>query len=107
MIKTSGKEFKAFYNDQEYWQDGWFHDDTKISVDGEDDTDLDLGAIGDLSEVIINGGTVFKGDYAAANISFEKHFKDWRKAQKFEFVTVKIPKGKSESVLEFVKSLNS
>jgi hypothetical protein len=104
MIKTTGLEFKEFYFDEAYWPEGWFHDDGEITIDGKEDTPIDEN-IPDSSSVVINGGTIFKGDYDAGDIDFETHFKRWRKAQTSEYVTVIIPKGKSDELKAFIKSL--
>jgi len=56
-VKMSGAEFKKFYEDDEFWPDGAWHEDAQISVDGEDKPDgVESNEVSDTSVVVIEGG---------------------------------------------------
>ena len=104
-IKTTGKEFKAYYSDPVFWPDGRFHDDGRIIVNGDEETDPMEAA--DDATIVIDGGTVYDGNYSNEGESMQAHFRRWRKAQTVEFVVVEIPKGTSAQLHEFVKTLKA
>ena len=106
MIKTTGKEFKAFMADEGYWPEGWFMDDIEVTFDGSpDDSSTQYEDLLDTCEVAIVSGSIYKGDYGGDVISLESFFKKWKKLQTVEYVTVEIPKGKSDELKAFVKTL--
>lgn len=102
-IKTTGAEFKRFYNDDVYWPpaDGIWHEDEILTVNGvvqEDGVDTD--AIPDEAEVKIEGGIVFGRDWDGNEPSFEAYFKRWRKKQNTASFLVEC----DLSILEAVKA---
>lgn len=89
--KTTGAEFKAFYNDPEFWPDGYWHDDTVITFDGLDVADFTADTSADATVVRIEAGTILDGQDNEV-CSFETHFKRWRKKQTHACITVSVPK---------------
>ena len=93
--KTTGAELKAFYADDAFWQDGAWHDDEEIVVNGVHRTsDQDINEIDDATQVVVANGVVLglpgiNDDNAP---SFENHFKKWRKLQSKVFIVVECPK---------------
>lgn len=92
--KTTGAEFKAFYNDPVYWNpnESTHHDDELIKVDDHDVT----GSYDDISDtaiVEIDGGDVFEPFFDKRTIySFEDYFKHWQKTQKVSRFVVECDK---------------
>lgn len=82
-VKTTGAEFKRFYNDPAFWPDGAWHEDEEIEVDGSPiSEDLAIEEVPDNAILKLTGGVVLglpndDGD----GVSLETHFKRWRKAQ--------------------------
>ena len=107
-VKTTGAEFKAFYKDEPYWNGDWFTDDTVVFIDGvEDNGNIDYLELDDSCNIEIANGVVFKGGYDNGTIDYCKFFKDWRKLQTVEFLTVEIPKGTADKLKEFIKTLKA
>lgn len=81
-VKTTGAEFKRFYNDKAFWPEGTWHEDEVMTVDGKDqEGGVDIDALRDESEVRIEGGIVFGPQFDQNEPSFEGYFKRWRKLQ--------------------------
>lgn len=76
-VKTTGAEFKRFYNDPAFWPEGAWHEDDDILADGEEPDILD--EIPDNAMVSITGGVVF--GLEGEEPSLEAWFRKWRKKQ--------------------------
>ena len=76
-VKTTGAEFKRFYNDSEFWPEGVWHEEEEILADGEE-TDI-LDEISGNAVVSITGGIVF--GIEGKEPSLESWFRAWRKKQ--------------------------
>lgn len=104
--KTTGAEFKRFYNDESFWpnDDGaTFHDEGVITIDGvvyEYGLDPDNDPIPDDAEVIIEGGTVYGPNWDGDEPSLETYFKRWKKKQNTASFLVEC----DQSVLDAVKA---
>lgn len=59
----SGADFKRFYSDPAVWQDGTYHEDILIKVDGADavEADIDLTEVSDGARVEILSGEIVDG----------------------------------------------
>lgn len=83
--KTTGAEFKRFYNDKQFWPDDGgdtYHDDAVLKVDGEYQEDgIDTDTLADTAVVTIEGGFVCGPALAGKEPSLEAYFKRWRKGQ--------------------------
>jgi hypothetical protein len=109
-VKTSGAEFKAFYEDKTIWPDHLWHEEETIMVDGvELDIDIDIDielpfpSVKSTSVVTISGGIVY-GSWAVEDApSFETYFKRWREAQNTVFFMVQCPKDKAKSIQAVIK----
>jgi len=108
--KTTGAEFKAFYNDPAYWpevvEDGEppYHDDTVLIVDGiKWDDDVDYSAIPDAASVTLTYGYVANPAQGHAE-TFEEYFTHWRRAQTITRLAVEVPKEKLKAVRAAVKA---
>src|SRR5690242_13313142 len=99
--KTTGAEFKSFYNDDAIWpRDGnTWHEDEYVTVDGSDwDYGREYTEMPDAAKVTIGGGIVFSPQFDGNEPSFEAYFKSWRKAQTTEFMSVECSKDKADAV---------
>ena len=111
--RTSGSEFKAYYNDKSVWPDGWWHEDAIITVNGADidcadyDEQYDMGSVGDDAIITISDGCIYKYDGIPIAISMETHFARWRKSQKTERVIVEVDKERKEELLEAIKRVGA
>ncbi len=105
MIKTNGKEFKAYYSDKQAWPDGAWHEDDGITVDGVPayENDMDLTKVQDNAKITIEGGIVLKDDQSTDGPSMESHFRAWRKNQNTTFLSVEVPKDKADALRELIK----
>ena len=77
-VKTTGAEFKRFYNDPAFWPEGAWHEDDVILADGEEPEQIDL--ISETAVVSISGGVVF-GVGGREPPSLESWFRKWKKIQ--------------------------
>jgi len=105
MIKTTGKEFKSFYEDDSVWIYGMYHEDEVITVDGKqrEEYETDLMQIADASTMTISGGYVTnKNDDELG--SLEGLFKKWKKKQTTAFLCVEIDLKKLEDLKVAVKN---
>lgn len=93
--KTTGAEWKRFYQDPAAWPDGWFHEDEEVTVNGVFDENADLTEVPDDAIVVVKGGIIYEGEYANGGKSVEGHFKKWRKAQTTQFLVVEVHKDKA------------
>lgn len=98
-VKTSGAEFKRYYNDDKAWPRGWWHEDEEITINGIYNEDAELSMVADTDVIVIKGGVIFEGVHGVFSLSMESHFKKWRKAQATEFLVVEVAKDKTESVI--------
>jgi hypothetical protein len=103
--KTTGAEWKRFYNDNAFWPEGHWHDDEILTVNGEEPPeDFDLGEVADTAAMTILAGSVFN-ESADSYASLEGHFKKWRKLQTVASVVVEIHKGKLDELKALVKTI--
>jgi hypothetical protein len=104
MVKTTGAEFWAFYNDNTFWPEGAWHDDEVVRVNGEEMIDLEENNFPPEAKVEVEGGIVFLRENADEGPSFESYFKTWRKAQNTVFLSVECPKDKVDAVKAAIKA---
>ena len=104
-VKTTGAEFKRFYQDDRYWPDALstYHDDTLFHVNGE--PLADGKAIDDAQgtdSISIEYGFVMNSPFhkAGAMPTLESYFRRWKKEQ----TTVSFVVECDRSSLEAVKS---
>lgn len=103
-VKTTGIEFKQFYNDPKFWPEGAWHDDELITIDGvEAGCDVDLSKVEDGAKLVIEGGAVLTKDNDQVN-SLEGYFKKWRKEQSTVTMVVTVDKSKEDAVVEAIKA---
>lgn len=109
-VKMKGAEFKAYYQDDEYWTPGAWHDGHCIKVDGEYREDIEVDNIPDDSDVVIESGVIYvpvNGESGAEEkeIQLVTHFKNWRKQNKFSFIVVVVEKEKVADVRAALRSI--
>lgn len=98
--KTTGVEFKRFYNDDSYWLDGVWHEDEEVFVNGAlQDGNFEI--IPDVAIVTVSGGFM-RG--LKAEISFETFFKRWRKQQNIVSIVVEFDDSKEEAIVAAIKA---
>lgn len=106
-VKTTGAEFKRFYNDQSYWpEDGkTWHEDEVVTVNGDvKHPHEELAAVADDAAVVVEGGIVFGPQWNDNEPSFEGYFKRWRKQQTTVSFLVECDASKLEAVKAAVKA---
>ena len=110
-VKCTGAEFKACYTDQNFWfladktdQEGTWHDDDTITIDGRADDDIDASVIRDDAKVEITGGIVFGPVVGAPEPSLEGYFKRWKKTQNTAKVLVSCDKSVLDAVIAAIKA---
>jgi len=104
MIKTTGAEFKRFYDDLEVWTDETYHDDVVLSVNDFGSTEhWDADLIKPADKIVIESGCmVYEGDKTRDICAV---FKAWRKKQTVQVFSVEIPNNHIESFKKIVKTL--
>ena len=107
-IKTTGLEFKAFYNDKAFWPDETedslvYHEDVSVSINGKDDDDFDIDTIKDIDVVVIDCGCVY-GLPDDKEMSFQGYFRKWRKYQKETSFVVTCDKETTERIKAMIKA---
>lgn len=103
--KTSGAEFKRFYNDPAIWSGAGetYHEDECVLVNGgEHHGEYDTMA--DDAKVTIEGGIIFSPQFDGNEPSFEAYFKRWRKAQSATILIVEVDKKHELSVRAAIKT---
>lgn len=99
MIKTTGKEFKRFYNDDSIWPEGSWYDDAEIISDG---VEVDgIHDIPDTAKVVVYGGTVYSG---GKEVSLETMFKRWKKKQEVTCLLVECKHSFVSDIIEAILS---
>lgn len=103
-IKTTGKDFKRFYDDPSVWLDGYYHDDTVITVDGKlDEGDIDLAEIEDAAVVVVSSGWIINADGDAV-VALGVALKRWLKKQDAVSFTVECSPSELEAVKAAIKA---
>ncbi len=103
MIKTNGAEFKRFYSDSAVWPENAWHEDEEVLVDGIEWGDQGYDNIPDTSEVRISGGGVL-GLPNGKDVSFEAHFRAWKKCQTTSTILVECDVTKIEAVKAAIRA---
>lgn len=104
--KTTGEEFKRFYNTKELWEDERYHEDETVTVNGNevDEFDFDYSNIPDDAVVTIDGGIVMGGGFDGDEPSFETYFKRWRKKQSTATFIVTCHVSKADEIKAAIKA---
>lgn len=103
-VKTTGAEFKRYYNDPVFWPEGAWRDDDVILVDGVEQEDIDVDKIPDAAKVTIEAGVVFKSVSDDEGVNMGTHFRRWLKAQTLRTVLVEVDSTKFEAVVAAIKA---
>lgn len=106
--KTTGAEFKRFYNDDKYWpeDDGnTWHEDALLSIDGVVQEDgIDIQVLADDAEVKIQGGVVYGPQWEGNEPSLEAYFKRWKKKQSTVSFLVECDQSRLDAVKAAIKA---
>lgn len=106
-VKTTGAEFKRFYNDPKWWPDdkgATYHDDDVITVNGVVCVD-DLSSVPDDALVTIQGGVVFSPNFKdGSEPSTETYFKRWFKEQATVTLIVECGTDKVDAIKAAIKA---
>lgn len=104
VAKSTGAEFKRFYQDPEFWPDGAFHEDVIFKVDGHTQEDgIDVQTLRDNSTVTIEGGIVL-GVFNDNEPSVDAYFKRWKKQQTRTSFLVECEVSKLDAVKAAIKA---
>ncbi len=112
-VSLSGRDFKAFYNDQEVWSgDGAYLDEMQLFVDevlyngqhaGGDYVDGDVEKIPDEAKVRLDYGSFFKtGDSDPADLV--SVVRRWLKKRDSVTLIVSAPQAKLEAIRAAIKA---
>ena len=104
-VKTTGAEFKLFYDDDAWWAFGMLHEDEKITINGLPcDDNVDFLTIPDDAVVTVSGGVMLfmPND---EDVTFEKYFKRWRKKQSKVSIVIECDKDAVEAIKAAVKAV--
>lgn len=115
MVKTTGREFKRFYNDPDFWlpEGETWHDDTCIRVNGVVLTDEDPGAVPDDCVLELECGWVYgvpprlmaQVNHAAASSSdmaMVDYFNIWLKRQTTVSLVVECSRSQVDAIIAAV-----
>ena len=104
-IRTSGAEYKAFIEDDEYWrsQKIEYVDDDLVSVNGEE-WEGENPDIPDAATVKVEGGILYSEE-GPLRTSYSSFFKKWKDLSVASFVVVRIPKSKEAELTAFIASI--
>lgn len=103
-VKTSGAEFKRFYNDATFWPEGAWHDDDVILVDGVEQEDIDVEKIPETAKVTIEAGVVFMSDSDDRGVGLDTHFRRWHKAQTTRQIVVEVDVAHLDALIAAIKA---
>lgn len=107
MVKCSGAEWNAFYQDKTFWKDSFYHEDEVMKLDGEvvEEGERGLEHLPPEMKVEILSGIVRLGDRSDADIiDLETYFRQWKKAQDYSVLMVQVPKARETELRAFLKS---
>lgn len=103
-VKTTGAEFKRFYNDEKYWPNNGdvYHDDEEIKVNGTVVSEsFDLTKVADDALIEIDGGLVYG---VAGEPSLEAYFKRWKREQSMVNILVECDVSKLDAVRAAIRA---
>lgn len=111
MIKATGAQLRAFFNDPQAWrgQEGeTYYEDALFTVDGLEieDFDFDPGKIAETAVVTVSGGVMSGPEFEplAQEVSLEKHFRRWIKAQNTVQLLIQCDRKNVDSLKEAIKN---
>lgn len=112
MIKTTGKEYKAFYSDPSVWGQGdYYYEDAVFTRNGNpvDEDDEDPARWEDTDRITLMGGCLHYQGHGGKrdplkndNKSMESVFRAWRKRQKTASLQVTLPPEKEALCVELL-----
>lgn len=105
MIKTTGAEFKAYYNDPSAWPEGCWHEDEELTIDGAEYDDWDIDTIKDTAQIKLKYGVVYGEPSFPTGRSMEQHFRVWKKAQLNRIIVISVPNEKENELKDLVSSI--
>ena len=104
MIKTTGLEFKRFYDDPEVWIKDAYHDELELYINEVHWVgDSDLETVGDSDKIKIGVGVIVYDDGSV--VDFCKAFRGWIKKQTTIILMVECPKEKAQILESGIKGL--
>lgn len=104
--KTTGAEFKRFYDDKQFWPDDadTYHEEEVVMVNGKDHGDNGYENIPDDAVVTLSHGIVFNAQQGSDEPSFETYFKRWRKLQSTTSLIVECDIANRDVVVAAIRS---
>lgn len=110
-IKTSGKYFKQWYNDEKEWPKDSYHESETIKINGNEKTDEDsMQDVDDNALIVLSGGYIYFDDGDVDKvISMEGALRRWIKnkdhEESFVRILVEIPKCTNEGFFNHLASI--
>ena len=106
MVKTTGKEFKEFYNDPKIWKVGTYYEDEYIIVNGEEPgPDFDVEKLKDTDRIVLEGGTFYSSENERFGTTLEVVFKKWRKEKTVVYTVISCRPEKLALIKDAIKKL--
>lgn len=106
MVQMSGREFKAFYLDTNFWPEAAWHEDEVGKVDGISWEVIDLESISDTANVAFEGGFVAsESPWFCNGLTLDDTYQQWLKLRTGRSVVVIVPKDTVERLAEFVRQI--
>lgn len=106
-VKLTGKQYKDFLNDEEYWCHGelWY-EDALLTLNGQEEDDIDSAWIKNTDIITIEDGflnseNVHHPKYGKSFVSF---IKAWLKKQSCETILVEVPNEKKQEFLKWLET---
>lgn len=90
-ITVTGTQFWRFYNDDKYWPEGAWHEDTLVKVNEKTVEDYTETTIPGNAQVTVQGGVIMLDKDGFETVSFEKHLERWLKEQTSSTFLVECP----------------
>lgn len=104
-IKTTGRELKAFWNDDSVWPGESHVDGVSLTVNGKDHGSEAVDVLADDDHVVLNDG--YFCDENDEGESLLTVFRRWRKKQTVRTTLVEYPEGKLEEVKAALKAVGA
>ena len=103
-VRTTGVEWKRFFNDRAAWRPGVRYEDAEIIVDDKlwEGDAADLATIPDSAFLSISGGIVYLLLSDTNGPTLEVYFRRWRRLQNTVFITCEAPRTSADAVRDAI-----
>lgn len=103
-VKATGREWKDFYEDDNFWPKGAWHEGEEIWIDGKWLEEFTPEELSDSSILTVKGGIVYLSEDANDGPSLETFFKRWRKNRNTTIFIVEVSKECTDAMRALIVS---